>query len=252
MANYAEVVSMVLDLLKERSNDSYYTEEHVIFLASKMRALLLRRKIRGSRNKSYEVQARDNMQQICLHVEPAAILPDGCDGLWLKSTEKIPELLDEQSPVVYAVSDLIRTTLTYIPRERMPYVGYNKWLKNIIYVSRSSDGYMYLQGGNSQFAYLEDIKFEAVFENAEEASKLACDGDGSASCDIFSQRFPLDDALLPTLIEMVVQELAGPRYALDDMKNNDRDDLSNAAAHTRTASPATREDRDQQNREMAE
>ena len=37
--------------------------------------------------------------------------------------------------------------------------------------------------------------------------------------------FPLEDALIPSCIELIVQELSGARYAPDDTVNNDKDDL---------------------------
>ena len=66
MATFREMVYMTLDILKERSDDSFYTEEHILFLLSKMRALIIQRKIKGSRNQAFEALSDDNMQQICL------------------------------------------------------------------------------------------------------------------------------------------------------------------------------------------
>ena len=39
---YREIVYSILDLLKQSSDDSFYTEEHVLFLVSKMRAAILK------------------------------------------------------------------------------------------------------------------------------------------------------------------------------------------------------------------
>jgi hypothetical protein len=39
---YRELVYTVLDLLKGASDDNYYTEEHVVFLLSKVRAAILK------------------------------------------------------------------------------------------------------------------------------------------------------------------------------------------------------------------
>ena len=36
-----EIVYMILDEVKKQSDDAYYTEEHIIFLASKYGAFLL-------------------------------------------------------------------------------------------------------------------------------------------------------------------------------------------------------------------
>lgn len=240
MAKFKEIVYMVLDLLKEAGDDSFYTEEHVLFLATKFRSLLLERKYKQSRNSAYAEIAEENRQLICLDLELANLLPDGCAGQWLKSTVKVPEMLRTGEPRVSVVNDLMHSMVTYIPPERMPYVGFNKWLRNIIYVSRSGNGFLYLRGNNPQFLNLEKIQLSAVFADPEEAEKCACEcAEGDESCDIMDKEFPLEDSLIPSCIELVVQELAGPRYAPRDEVNNDRDELSRVGvAPTRAARPA--------------
>lgn len=239
MAKFKEIVYMVLDLLKESGDDSFYTEEHVIFLASKMRALLLDRKYKNSRNQSFSVLAEENRQQICIDLEPTELLQYGCSGMWLKSTKQIPDMMGVAEPRISTVNDMLFSHVTFIPAARMPYVGYNKWLGKIIYASRSDDGYLYLSSNNPQFVNLEQVKLSGVFSNAEEAASLSCDGaSGDEACDILDKEFPLEDALIPNCIELVVQELAGPRYAPQDRTNNDVDDLGNvASAQVRAASP---------------
>ena len=241
MATFKEIIYMVLDLLKENSDDSFYTEEHVLFLASKMRALLLERKYKGSRNTAFTPMSSENEQQICLSLDTAEILPYGCSGLWLKSTEKLPDLLGSTEPKIAAVSDMLGVNISFIPAERMPYVGHNKWLKNIIYAAKSVDDYLYLYSNNPQFRYLENIKMSGVFSNPEEAAKLACSSDGEQPCDVMDQTFPLEDALVPSCIELIVQELTGARYAPEDRQNNDKDDLSDVGLVQRR-SPRPAED----------
>lgn len=226
MATYREIVYMCLDLLKQRSDDTYYTEEHVLFLASKMRSLLLERKYRNARNQTYSQMSPENLQEICLDLEPTEMLPYCCGGGWLKSTNKVPELLAGYEPRIGSISKLMNTLITYIPAERMPYVGHNKWLQHIIYAARDTDGYLYLNSSNPQFMHLEKIRLSGVFANPEEATALSCEenSEGSA-CDIMDKEFPLEDALIPSCIELVVQELSGARFAPDDRVNNDKDDI---------------------------
>ena len=238
MATYGQIVYSVLDLMKARSDDSYYTEEHVIFLASKMRALLLERKYKNTRNSVYQPVSEENMQTICVDLEPAEIIPDGCTGTWLKSTVQIPDTLGSGEPKITTASDVLHSMVTYIPIERMPYVGYNKWLKNIIYAARSSDGYLYMRSENAQFLYLEKARMKAAFADAEKASELVCDEGSGAKCDILQQEFPLESSLIPSCIEMVFQELSGSRYAPEDKNNNAKDDFSDANVAQRPSRPA--------------
>jgi hypothetical protein len=230
MATFGQIVYSVLDILKERTDDSYYTEEHIIFLASKMRALLIDRKYRNSRNQTYSPMSDENEQQICLDLVPSDNDALMCNGQWLESVQTIPSIVGDTQPKLSVVSDVIHSMVTYIPVERMPYVGYNKWLRNIIYAAKSDNGKVYLNSNNPQFMYLKKAKLSGVFSDPQEAVKLACDDDGNANkCNILEMKFPLEAALVPSCIEMVVQELTGSRYAPEDKNNDAKDGLGDAA-----------------------
>lgn len=236
MATFAEIVYSCLDILKERTDDAYYTEEHIIFLASKMRALLLERKYRGSRNGAFAPMSEENKQEICIDIEPASLVPEGCTGLWLRSVNEVPDTVGGSVPSAYTVSDMIHGQVTFIPQERIPYVGHNKWLKHIIYAAKSNDGHIYLTSSNPQAIYLNKIKVSGVFSNPAEAAKLSCNEDGIVGCDILKAEFPLEEALIPSCIELVIQELIGSRYAPEDKDNDAKDGLGDAAVINNKAS----------------
>ena len=247
MATFAEIVYSVLDILKQRSDDAYYTEEHILFLATKMRALLLERKYKGSRNKAYESMSEENLQQVCLSVVPSNNIPSGCFGTWLQSTVKVPDLMPEYSAVTCTGHDLLCTNVQFIPYERMPYVGYNKWLHNIIYAAKSKDGYVYLRSQNPQFVFLEHIGLTGLYSDPLEAAKYsheACMA-GTPGCgDPMQQKFPLEAALIPSCIEMVVQELAGSVYAPEDKQNDGKDNFGDLNDRdSRHAAPAESQER---------
>ena len=223
MATFREMAYMVLDLLKERSDDAYYTEEHALFLVSKMRAVLLDKKYRGARNTAFSAMSAENMQTLCLDLEPSSGFT-GCDGKWLKSTAAIPHIITDISPAVHTVNDLLPSAVTFVTPERMPYVGNNRWLRNIIYCSRSTDGHLYLHSVNPQFMHLEKVIINGIFADPEEAAKLACEkADGS--CDILDERFPLEESLISQCIELAVQEISGSRYVPEDKNNDGKDGL---------------------------
>ena len=107
----------------------------------------------------------------------------------------------------------------------MKYTGHNKWLQNMIYACLDPDGRIYLNSSNPQFLYLEHAKLMGIFENAEEASELECET-GEENCDILERDFPLEDALIAPLIELIVKELSPSIAAPEDKENNADDDLS--------------------------
>ena len=66
MAKYKEIVSMVLDELKVTSDDSIFTEGHIIFLARIYRSFLLKQRYSTDLKK---VIPESNYQTLCLDLE---------------------------------------------------------------------------------------------------------------------------------------------------------------------------------------
>lgn len=230
MSTYRELVYLVLDELKISSDDSFYTEDHVIFLLGKCRGLLLKQQYKDIKKDIPE----SNFQTICMKVEQVpAISGEICEGgTYLKSTVKIPSLSTIIAPRVYT-SDYYQGNISYISRERMRYVGYNKWLQNIIYASIGPDNYLYLKSSNPQYLQIENLKMTGIFEDPEKAAEYSCDGDSSDNCNILDATFPLEEALIPTAIELVIKYLSSGLYKPEDSSNNASDDLSSLAAFIR-------------------
>ena len=109
----------------------------------------------------------------------------------------------------------------------MDSLGYNKYLQNIIYCSIAPDGYLYFKSFNPQFLHLEKVKFTAIFQDSIQASKLQCpDDNGNVICDILDSQFPIEDALVPQLIQLVLKEFGTASNNPDDNENNAKDDLA--------------------------
>ena len=156
---YNELIYMVLDELKLSSDDSYYTPDHVIFLLVKYRSFLLKQ-----RYSDIKKQIPDSdYQSICLDLmEVPAISGEPCEGnSYLRSKNKVPTTMMIGNPRVYPM-DFYQGEITYISRDRMRYVGYNKFLRNIIYCSKAPDGYLYFKSWNPQFLHLERIRFRIL------------------------------------------------------------------------------------------
>lgn len=222
---------MCLDQVKVSSDDSYFTEDHVIFLLSKLRSFLLKQRYSTDIKK---VIAESNYQTICLDlIKVPAINGEPCtEGEYLRSKEKIPVTIRISNPRVYPI-DFYQGDIAFVSRDRMRYVGYNKWLKNIIYCSIGPDNYLYFKSVNPQFLYLEKVKFTAIFEDAEQVSGLTCEGDTETPCDILDRTFPIEEALVPNLIELTVNTLKQAIYNPEDPSNNANDDLSDMVSWIR-------------------
>lgn len=229
MSTYREVVYLVLDELKLTSDDAMFNEEHVLFLLAKYRGLLLKQQYKDVKKEIPE----SNYQTVCLDlIQVPAIAGEPCEGgTYLRSKEKIPSLMTIATPRVYT-EDYYQGEITYVSRERMRYVGYNRWLPNIIYSSIGPDNHLYFKSFNPQYLYLEKARLTGIFEDPEKASEYECDKEDS-SCDILDSNFPLEEALISQVVQLVVKELSGSIYKPEDTTNNANDELSTLATFLR-------------------
>lgn len=220
MSTYRELVYLVKDELKGISDDFTYTEDHLIFLLDKYRTFLLKQKYSDLK----KAMPDSNYQEICLDlIEVPAICGEPCEGgSYLRSKNKIPFIINIGNTRVYPI-DYYQGEITFISRDRMRYVGHNKYLQNIIYCSIAPDNYLYFKSMNPQFLYLEKVKMAAIFQDSREAFKLKCD---NTICDILDEEFPLEDPLIAPLLELVIKNLTGSIYRPEDTTNNSADDLS--------------------------
>lgn len=220
-----EFVYSVLDQLKNLSDDTIITEEHVIFLMKKYRAFLIKKeqeKNRGVQDAASEFET----QQICLDLEKIPAL-DGepcTGGYYLRTTKPIPKILEGYQPRAYPIDYYQGNHITFVSKDRMKYVGSNPYLQNIIYCSISPNLHLYLYSSNPQFLYLKKLRMVALFEDFEEANELSCD-DTPVPCDILDMEVPMREHLVPTMLELIVKELSGAVYRPRDEHNSADDNL---------------------------
>ena len=221
---------MVLDMLKVTSDDSTFTEEHIIFLAGRYRSFLLKQRYSSDLKKQIP---ESNYQTLCLDLEKVpAIEGLECEGYYLRSVQEVPDMLPCGNTRLFTAAGYYQGEISLVSKDRMRYAGQNKWTQNTIYGSLDPSGRVYLNSGNPQFLYLKQVKLYGMFENAEEASELECNNqDNDEKCDIMEREFPIEDALVAPLIELVFKELA-PSVAAPEDKSNDADDSLSPTART--------------------
>lgn len=227
---YREVTYLILDLLKQSSDDSYYTPEHILFLVSKIRSAILKQTYSNIKKEIPE----SNYQTICLDlIETPAIAGEPCEGgSYLRSQQEIPSILTIGNTQIYPV-DYYQGEITFVSRERMRYVGHNKWLQNIIYASLGPDSHLYFKSSNPQYLYLKKAKMTGIFEDTDKAAELECPSEEEEVCDIMDKKFPLEEGLVASVIELTVKYLNGAAYKPEDSTNNAADDLSDIMAFIR-------------------
>ena len=221
---------MVLDELKMKSDDSHFTEDHILFLLDTYRCLLLKQRYADIKKEVPE----SNYQILCVDlVETNNISGVPCSGgHYLKSTVKIPNMMTVGSHRITPY-DLFQGNINYTNPTRFKYVGHNKYLKNQSYATIAPDGYLYFKACNAQAYHLKKVKVTGIFENSIEAAKMECDNVANGVCDIMEMTFPLEESLVPVLTDMILKELLVVKYNAVDNNNNANDDLSDLASYIR-------------------
>lgn len=227
MSTYRELVYMVLDELKLISDDSHFQEEHVLFLLDKYRSFILKQRYSDIRKEIPE----SNYQTICVDLKQVnAIDGTPCTGAdYMKSLQEIPNMMQVGKQKISSL-DYFQGNFAYTNNERFKYVGNNKYLKNQIYGTIAPDNHLYLKSSNPQMYYLEKVKVTGIFEDSSKAAELQCpDASGEKPCDVMDMEFPIEEALIPPMIELIVKELSGHAYQPADNENNATDDLDRLA-----------------------
>ena len=172
-------------------------------------------------------------QTICLDLEPTNLIPnaEACSETILKSKQKVPDLYIGCVPTIYPVTYFLNAQYSLVSRDRFKFVGHNRFMSHIIYVTLDDNNYVYLKSINPQFLHLKKIRVSAIFNDPEEAAKYTCDSKGeSTSCDILDTEYGLEGYMIPDLIKLIVQDLLSTEWRQSDQINNANDDISNLQA----------------------
>ena len=221
---WRDLIYMILDELKGTSDDFSFNEDHIAFLCGKNRAFLLKQRYYSDVKKAI---AESNYQTVCLDlIEVPAISGEPCEGgSYLRRKVTVPTTLMLGNPRVFPL-DFYQGNITFVSRDRMRFVGHNKWMKDIIYCSIGPDNYLYFKSSNPQYLYLEKVKFSAIFEDPEKVSEISCNGE-DIPCELMDRVFPIEEALVPQLVQLTVKELYNSSRSNEDNDNNAKDDLGN-------------------------
>lgn len=230
MTTYRELTNYVLDALKLISDDSIFQEEHVLFLLDKFRSFILKQRYADIRKEIPE----SNYQTVCLDLmQVDAFDNDSCGGKgYLRSKDKLPEMLPIGAKNISPL-DYFSGNINYVNRERFKYVGNNRFASNQIYGTIGPDLYLYLKSDNPQAYHLCKVKVTGIFEDSRKASELSCDSEDTDVCDVMDKTFPLEEALIPVVTELIIKELGGQKYQAEDKENNASDDLANIGTYIR-------------------
>lgn len=215
---YREIVYMVLDLLKNNSDDAYYNEDHILAMLDNYRAYILKSKYG---NQGADEVPDNAYSEVTMMLEPCESVPGFQEpNYYLRSTEPLPEDLGIGFTKIYG-TDYFKGEITLVDKERFRYVGNNRYLFNIIYATVGPADYLYLRSSNPQFKYLGKVTYRAILESPSEALKSGKDEE----FDIMDEEFPMEASLIGLLVDYVYRVMIGATYHPSDTVNNAHDDL---------------------------
>lgn len=222
MTTYREAIYMCLDLIKGNSDDFSYTEDHIAYLLDKFRALLLKQRYGNDPKKHVPYS---NYQTLNVEID----LSDESKQT-LKSVNQIPYMLQLGIPrIITTEENYYDYRFEFTSRERLPFVGYNKFLNKITYCAINEENYILVQNKklkDNNYINPSTFKIVGIFENPREVEDEKSFKEGSDELD---RNIPIEESLITTLIEMVVKELLGASWRPADTTNNATDDNASMA-----------------------
>lgn len=238
MSKVSELVYMVTDLVKTMSDDCTVNENHIMYLLDIYRAFLLKQRyekdpkrvIPDSNYQTITVTMKKETYQHDVDVcYKCNINDDGKESCStnsgseiLISAEALPEIMALGIPRLYIDKGMFNYTFNRVPMSRFEVVGYNKWLSNFVYWTIGTDGKLYMKSsGNKLYNSISKVNISAIFSSYR-----------NDDLDM-NDEFPIEEALIPNLLELVIKDVLGATLRPKDRENNASDDLANIAAFIR-------------------
>lgn len=222
MSTKRELIYTVFEKLNISSDDTDITEEFVSSLIDSKRAMLIKQRYStNSWNTPTEIK-----QELCLNLETVGNI-DGmsCFGKILRTKEKLPKtikLKGKETPINVRRYDRTSIPINIVPIERLPFVGHNSFISQLVYAALDFDNKLYLVSNQKKHHLMEVIKVSDVFENPDDAFEYKCSDDGE-SCDNWDNEYPLEKSMQDDVINLIVKELASSISIPGDNKNNAND-----------------------------
>ena len=215
MATYRELVYMVLDELKARSDDFYYTEDHIMFLLDKYRAFLLKQKYRIPKS----VVLNSNYSYIELPPPLTLTKP-------ILDTDFKCEVLPIAPPKLTIIpnrEDIKEYLFNYCTEDRRLFLRQSQYLKNINYFYFLNNK-LVLDTGNKFYKENNSLNLKVLLKAVLEAPSQMYQ-ELYPEKDVLDMVFPMEEALISPLLEMTVKDLSAAMFKPEDNNNNGKDDL---------------------------
>ncbi len=223
MITKRQIVFSVLERLQIYSDDANITEEFVSSLIDSKRAMLIQQKL----TKSIWRAPNEIKQRLCINLALTDKIEGYCGGgNILKSIDPLPTSIrvrGKEGPLLVSRIDGTSININIIPLERIPYISSNRFTSHLIYCAIDTDGRLIFISNDMKHKYLKFIRVTDIFETPSEAMMYDCDIDLDNN-EIEDLKYPVEAAMVPSIIDLVVKDLSRTISIPEDRDNNATDD----------------------------
>jgi hypothetical protein len=208
----------IIEALRQFSDDTNVSIEHLSFLIDNNRALLLRQKYKDIG----QIIPQGIRQR--LHF-PLELVDDNVFASLnkvLATTTALPRLIesgDYMRALYLDGGNYKDMRFIYVQPERFQYCGNNFDVANVIYVTLNQDYKLNLKALNPSHKLVENIRIWGVFENPKDAWEVSADYDATKDFDT-EIYYPIDSDMWVTMKEMILKQIIGSMKIPEDKINS--------------------------------
>lgn len=218
-----ELIFTVFEKLKIQSDDTNLSEEMVSSLLDTKRALLLKQQYSA---KPWHLP-REVKQELCMTLKLVdSVNGYSCAGKILQTHDALPgsiKIKGKEGPILVRKEDNSVIAINVVSTERIPFLFANKFTAMLTYAAVDYDGKLVLISADNKHKFLQQVKVTDVFEAPELAMDYECKVT-NPNADAWDLEYPIEVAMVDTIINMVVQDLSRTLQIPTDEQNNATDD----------------------------
>lgn len=226
-----EMIFTVFEKLKIQSDDTNLSQELVSSLLDTKRAMLIKQQYSA---KPWHMP-KEVKQELCMSLKLVDNVNGySCAGKMLQTNFVLPSSIKvkgKEGPLLVRKEDNSVIAVNIISTERIPFLFSNKFTAMLTYAAVDYDGKLVIISGDNKIKFLQQVKVTDVYEAPELAFAYECSV--SANVDVWDVEYPVEVAMIDTIINMVVQDLSRTLQLPTDEQNNATDDRGQAQQPTR-------------------
>lgn len=223
-----ELIFTVFEKLKIQSDDTNLSQELVSSLLDTKRALLIKQQYSA---KPWHMP-KEVKQELCMTLKLVdSVNGYKCAGKILQTHHALPgsiKVRGKEGPLLIRKEDNSVVAVNIVSTERIPFLFANKFTAMLTYGAVDYDGKLVLISADNKLNFLTQVKVTDVFEAPELAMEYECK-QTNPNADVWDLEYPIEVAMVDTIINMVVQDLSRTLSIPTDEQNNATDDRGQQA-----------------------